>query len=94
LSAILNELINAACTKAESVIQTALQPLDQSFYQSATIDGFSPGFGISTQLNNSGTIGTSVNGINTGLSPNSLVSQIAGQSAGGAISAPTFANAF
>ncbi len=94
LSAILNELIQAACTKAESYIQTALQPLDQGFYQSANIDGFSPGFGVATELNNSGTIGTSVNGINTGLSPNNLVNQIAGQTAGPDIPSPTFGNAY
>ena len=94
LSGILNELIQSACTKAESYIQSALQPLDQGFYQSANIDGFSPGFAVATELNNSGTVGTSVNGISTGLSPNSLVNQIAGQTAGSDIPAPTFGNAY
>jgi hypothetical protein len=100
LSAILNQLINAACTKAESAIQTALAPLDQNFSKSATIAGFSPGFGISTGLNNSGTLSSSVNGVSTGLSPNALVSQIAGQttgttsSTGSSFAAPTFGNAY
>jgi hypothetical protein len=94
LSGILNELIQAACTKAESYIETALQPLDQSFYQSATIDGFSPGFGLATELNNTGTVGTSVNGIETGLSPSSITSTIAGQTAGADFPAPTFGDAY
>ena len=94
LSGILNELIQAGCTKAEIYIQSALQPLDNSFYQSATIDGFSPGFGLSTELNNSGTIGTSVNGIDTGLNPSDITSTIAGQTAGADIPAPTFGDAY
>jgi hypothetical protein len=94
LSAILNALIQAACTEAESYITQALAPLDQSFFQSANIDGFSPGFGISTSLTNSGTVTSSVNGVSTGLSPTAVLSQIAGQTAGSDFTAPSFGSAY
>ena len=96
LSGILNSLVNAACTKAETAIQGVLQPLNQNFYDATNVGGFSAlGAGLSIGTSNSGTISSSVNGIGTGLSPSALSTQILGQAIGPDFATPaTFGNAY
>lgn len=83
LSQILGELENAACTEVESVVQQALAPLNQNFYQSTNIDGFSLG-GAGVSVGQSGTPGLTTN-LGTpggGLAPGSIEQSIAGQAVG------------